>query len=110
MMFIFSIEIPYRPSPAPEAPQVAADGLERYPGWRVGNVDRDHSDAPFAKRAEQRREPALLERFQAAATRVRIPDGDRRAQRVEHDEMAAVLRRSLEESPGRRGQRAAQGA
>src|SRR5258706_7313762 len=110
MIFTFSLEIPYRPRPAPEAPQVAADGLERYPGRRVGDVDRDHADAPLAQRIEQRREPALLQRFEAAAAGVGVRERDRRAQGIEHDEMAPVFRRALEEGFGRRGQRAAQRA
>src|SRR5258706_16323943 len=72
MIFMASLEIAYRPRPAPEAPQVAADGLERYPGRRIGNMDRDHADAPVAQRAEQRREPALLQRFEAAAAGVGV--------------------------------------
>src|SRR5258708_39145821 len=99
-----------RPGPAPEAPQISADSLERYALRRVGDMHADHADAAGPQGGKQRREPPLLQRLEAAATGVGIGDSERRPQGVEHGKMAAVLRNALEESLGRSGHRAAAGS
>src|SRR5258708_24982676 len=103
--FSFPQKAGHRSPAAPEAPQVGADGLERYPGSSVGNMDRDHARAPPAQGGEQRTEPALLQRFEAAAAGVGVRERERRAQAVEHDKMAAVFRRAPREPfrPPRQG-------
>src|SRR6185503_13735279 len=90
-----------RSGPAPEAPQVAADDLERYAGTPVRDMDRHHADPAGAQRVEQRREPGALERFGAARPCRGIACRERRAQRIEHDEVPAVLRQALQ--PGGAG-------